>query len=91
MGAERVVGGAGDAELVLLGQRQLPDLREPTRCLGRAESRPGELLAVEGRAVEEVRELRAVALVVDRELLVPGARLDLGLEHQPWPSPGRRS
>ena len=36
---------------------------------------------VEGRAVEEVGELLAVARVVDPELLLPGPRLDLRLEH----------
>ncbi len=40
-----------------------------------------ELLAIEGGALEEVRELRPVARVVERELLLPRAGLDLRLEH----------
>ncbi len=40
-----------------------------------------ELLPVERRALEQVRELRAVGRVVERELLVPRTRLDLRLEH----------
>ena len=72
--ADRVLGSAARAELGLVGQRQL------RRSSSRPPFRAGELLAVERRALEQVGELRAVALAVEGELLVPGAGLDLGLE-----------
>ena len=81
MRAERVPGRARRAQLVLLGQRELRDVGEPARRLGRVEPGRGELLPVERRALEEVRELGAIALVVERELLRPGAGLDLRLQH----------
>ena len=49
----------------------------PAEC----DPRVGELLPVEARALEEVGELLAVRDVVERELLVPRAGLDLGCEH----------
>ena len=48
---------------------------------GRREPRLGQLRAVEGRALVEVGELLAIGGVVDRQLLGPRPRLDLGLEH----------
>ena len=68
MGSDRVVGRARRPQLVLLGQRQLRDAREPTRLLRRGQA---ELLPVERRSVEQIRKLLAVARVVERELLVP--------------------
>ena len=65
-------------QLVLLGQRQRARCRRARR---RVASRPRQLLAVERRALEQVGELRAVGGVVERELLVPRAGLDLRLEH----------
>ena len=70
---------------MLLGERQLRDVREPAGRRGGGEPRRRQLLAVEGRALEEVGELGAVARVVDGELLGPGAGLDLGREHQSGP------
>src|SRR5919198_3377798 len=70
--AERVLRRARRLELGLLGERELRDLRQAAR---RVEAR--ELLAVEGRPLEEVGELAAVARVVERELLRPRPRLDL--------------
>src|SRR4029453_12058822 len=51
--------------------------REPLEAAHRA----GELLLVERRALEQVRELLAEARVVERELLLPRPGLDLRLEH----------
>ncbi len=88
VGADRVVGGDRLAQLLLGGQGQRADLGEPSGRLGIAEPRRGKLGAVERRALEQVRELSAVAAVVDRELLRPRPGLDLGLEHQPSGVPG---
>src|SRR4029453_6869605 len=75
-------------ELLLLRQGQLGDLPEPD--VGRA----GELLAVERRALAQVRKLRAERLVVEGEVVGPGPGLDLRLEHRartrrPPPRPAR--
>ena len=75
MGAEGIVPGDGGAQLLLLGQREPGDAVE-TGWDGAL-----QLLAVERRALEQVVELLAKGGVVERELLLPGARLDLGLEH----------
>ena len=48
-----------------------------------------ELLAVERRALEEVGELRAVALVVERELLVPRADVSSSVARTRPPPPRR--
>ena len=61
MRADRVVGRGRRLQLVLLGQRQLRDVRQPARRAGRREPRRAELVAVEGGAVEQVGELPAVA------------------------------
>src|SRR5438067_2271679 len=71
LGADRVPASARRPELVLLGERELRDLVQACGLEAR------ELLAVERRPVEDVGELRAVALVVERELLRPRPRLDL--------------
>ena len=52
---------------------------------GGGESRRCQLLAIEGRALEEVGELGAIARIVDGELLGPRTGLDLGREHQSGP------
>ena len=41
-----------------------------------------QLLAIEGRAIEEVGELGAIARVVDGELFCPRAALDFRREHR---------
>src|SRR5919198_3775401 len=79
MSAEGILGGAGRLELVLLGERELADLRQAARSAAR------ELRAVERRAVEEVGELRAEARVVERELLRPRPGLDLIRRARPPP------
>jgi hypothetical protein len=56
MSAERALGRNSCAELGLLGQRKLGDFLEPVARVR------AELLAVERRALEEVRDLRAVVL-----------------------------
>ena len=90
MRADRIVGRARRPELALVGQRQLCDVREfASRPIG-GEPRRRQLLAIEGRAVEEVGELSPVARSVDSELLCPRPRLDLGREYQWGPSSGRR-
>ena len=66
--SERILGRPRRAQLVLLGERQLCDLAEPDRRVV-----PGELLAVELGALEQVGELLPEARVVDGELLGPGA------------------
>jgi hypothetical protein len=76
MCADRVVIRGGGLDLALLGEGQLGDVREPAR---RA---PRELLLVEGRALEEVGELAAIRGIVESELLLPRAGLDLGREYQ---------
>ncbi len=68
----------GRLQLGLLGQGELGDVGEPACVVRRAES---ELLPVERRALDQVRELQPVGRVVEHELLVPGARLDLRVEH----------
>ena len=79
--ADRVVPRDRLAQLVLVGERQTRDLAEPAG-VGRTLD-PGltELLAIERRTVEKVAELRPIARVVDRDLLLPGPGLDLRLEH----------
>ena len=64
--------------------------RSPAACR-RGEAGGRELLAVEGRTLEEVAELGPVALGVDRELLAPRARFHLSFEHQPGPPSDRCS
>jgi hypothetical protein len=59
--AERILGRAGPPQLVLLGQRQPRDLREPDRRVGTA-----QLPAVERGALEQVVELAAETRVVER-------------------------
>src|SRR4029077_17495939 len=64
MAAERRVACP---QLALLGQRQL-------RNVGEADVvEVGELFAIKGRALAQIRELLAEARVVDRELLFPRA------------------
>jgi hypothetical protein len=58
MRADRILGRGRFPELALLGERQLRDVGEPARLEGL------ELVAVESRALEEIRELDAVALAV---------------------------
>src|SRR5439155_26343104 len=70
--AEGVLGRAGGLQLLLLGEREPRDLLEATRGV-----EAGELFAVEGRPLEEVRELRAIAHGGDPELLEPRPGLDL--------------
>ena len=60
MRADRIVGGARRRKLALLRERQPHDVCEPARRPGRGESRFAQLLAIEGRAVEEVGELRPI-------------------------------
>src|SRR5262249_20579708 len=72
--AEGVFRGDAGPQLVLLGQRKLGDAVEA----GGLDAL--QLLPIERRALEEVRELLAEGGVVERELLLPGAHLDLGLE-----------
>jgi hypothetical protein len=90
MSADRIIRRAGRANLAFVGEGQAPDVREPARGGGRAEARGRQLVAVEGRAVEEVGELGSVVLVVEGQLLFPRASLDLGGEYQ-RPSSGCRS
>ena len=80
MGADRVAGRHGLLELALLREGQARDRVQASGRTGRVDPGFPELLAVEGRALEEVLELRAVALAVDGELLFPAAGLDLGVE-----------
>ena len=63
-------------------KRQLRDLGEPACSLGGCDAGGGELLAVERRALEEVRELHAVARGRRARAARPRERLDLGGEHQ---------
>ena len=90
MRADRIVGRARCPELVLVGQRQVRDVREPARRPSGGESRRRQLLAIEGRAVEEVGELGAIGSIVDGQLLCPRPGLDLGREHHGSGSSGRR-
>ena len=83
MRADRVVRRDGFAELVLLREREPPELREAARLARRVDARCRKLPAVEDGPIEEVRELSAVGRVVERELLVPGTSLDLRLEDLP--------
>ena len=76
VGAERVVRRHARAQLVLLGERQLGDAVEADG-VGFV-----QLVAVERRALAKVGELLAEGGVVEGELLLPRARLDLWLEHR---------
>ena len=70
--ADRVLVRRGRLQLGLLGKRQPGDVGEPNGAV--------QLLAVERRAFEDVRDLLAERGVVERELLVPGPGLDLRVE-----------
>src|SRR5512132_3920357 len=85
MGADRVLARDGRPELALLRERQLSDVGEAVAELCR------ELLPVERRALEEVGQLPAVALVVADELLVPRQPLDIRVRSRPPPPPPRRA
>ena len=74
MRAERVLGRARRLELRLVRERQARDVGEADGVV------TGELVAVEGGALEQVRELLAKACVVERELLGPRPSLDVGIE-----------
>jgi hypothetical protein len=76
VGAERLLGGDRGAQLVLRGQREVAQVLHP------AELRAGEPLAVERRVGGEVGDLLAQGRAVERLLVLPGPRLDGGLEHQ---------
>jgi len=65
---------SGRSQLTLLGEWEARDLSESDVVVA------GERLTVKGRALAQVRELLAKCLVVERELLVPRPRLDVGLE-----------
>jgi hypothetical protein len=52
-----------------------------------AEPGRGQLVPVEGRALDQVVELGMERLIVELELLRPRPGLDLGLEHQRRSSP----
>ncbi len=80
LGADRVLRRAGRLDLVLVGERELRDVGKRARGTRRLDSRRCELLAIERRALEEVRELDAIALVVDGQLLRPRTGHDLLLE-----------
>ena len=82
MRADRVLRRRRRLELALLGERQPGDVREPSGVARGLEPRFAELASVERGAFEQVGELRAVACVVERELLVPRPALDLRFEHQ---------
>ena len=77
--ADRVLRRHRRPQLLLLGQRQAPMSSRPPRR-GGGDAGGAELLAVEGRALEQVGDLLAVGRVVDRALLLPRPRLDLGRE-----------
>ncbi len=86
MGAERVFARTRRLELALLGERQRRDIRKATGPLRARDIRLGQLLAIEDRALEEVGDLLAIALIVDRELLGPWTRLDVRRQHHPPPA-----
>ena len=75
MAADRCVGRDGAAQLVLLGERQPGDVGEPAGVGGVGDAGGGELVAVEGRAGEEVAELRADS----------GASSSVGARPRRWP------
>src|SRR6185436_674242 len=75
--ADRVLRRHRRPQLLLLGEREVSDGVEAARGGGVGDA---ELLAVEGRAVEEIRDLLAVGRVVGDALLLPGPGLDLGRE-----------
>src|SRR6266545_2191978 len=83
--ADRIVGRTRRPDLALLGERQPCDVPQAARRRGGGESSRSELLPVEGRALEEISELGAIAFVVERVLLRPRPRLDLGREHHSGP------
>jgi hypothetical protein len=70
--ADRVLPGRRRLQLRLLGERQLRDVLELDGAV--------ELRAVERRALEDVGDLLAERLGVGRQLLLPGAGLDLRIE-----------
>ena len=81
--AERALGRDRVAQLVLLGQRQLGEVLEPV-----AGAR-AELLAVEGRALEEVGELGPVALGVSARTRPPLPPSSPGPSRSALPAPRR--
>ena len=83
VGADRVIRRARIPDLLLVGERQPCDVREPAGVRGRVDAGRRQLLPVEGRALEQVGELRPVGRVVDGELLRPRPGLDLGRAASP--------
>ena len=81
MRPDRILRRDGVLELALVGERELGDVSEAARFGGGGDPRITEFLPVERRALEEIGELLAVREIVEHELLVPRAGLDLGCEH----------
>jgi hypothetical protein len=80
MHADRICAGACCLDLALVRQRQPRNLVEPACRARRCETGRRQLLAVERRPVEEVRELRSVRRIVVRELIRPRDGLDVRLK-----------
>ena len=87
--ADRVGGGDARPQLLLFGQRQPRDVGQAARLPGLGDPCRRQLLAVEGRPLEQIGQLRPVGDVVQLQLLVPRARLDLGIEQRHGASGGR--
>ena len=81
MVTERRRLGLGRADLVLLGERQPGDVLEIAHGGRIVETRLPELALVEGRVLEQVADLSAIAVPVQPELLVEGSRLCRLIEH----------
>ena len=81
--ADRVVSGDAAAQLGLVGERKCADRSQPACRPGRCEPGLGQLRPVEVGALEQVSQLIAIGGIVERELLLPRQRLDLGRQHRP--------
>jgi hypothetical protein len=75
MGADGVLGRAGLLELALLGEREVGDLGQPSGRGRRVDPGRAQLVAIEGRALQQVCDLPAVRAVIRGELIGPGLRL----------------
>jgi hypothetical protein len=76
MGADGIRGRARLLELALLGQRQVGDLGQASGRRRRVDPGGAQLVAIKGRALQQVGDLSAVRAVVLGQLIGPGQRLD---------------